>query len=138
MIAIQEPAEGILQVNNRGTWNTDAWQDCQNQLAEHIQAHQAPLYLLFNFVSTVELDPAAFAALLTAPLLTPPRVGLAILVARRAHIQLARQTLDAQPDTSPDRAVLRIMTSLEDAFSVLLDRQVQDRINGMQTYGDSL
>jgi len=71
------------------------------------------------------VDTDAFLDFLTSPLFE--RLGLAVLVARRAHLRLSRELLAHHPDR--DRVQLRLMSNQADAFRALLDRQAMARLN---------
>lgn len=135
MLYVEELAEGIIQITNRGAWTMDTWTSCSRAILEHTEVHREPVYLLINITATTQMDEAAFANLITAPHFGLANIGLAILVGRRAQLDLARDVLRRNP-MERDQIQLRMMRRLDDAIRVLLDRQVMDRIEGNTTYGN--
>ena len=124
MIAVSELADGIIQVTHHEVWDAATWEEIAARVQQHATDHPAPIYVVFNLTLTVEVDDSAFIAFLTSPLFG--KLGLAVLVARRAHLRLARELMAHHPDR--DEVQLRLMTNRADAFRVLLDRQAMDRL----------
>jgi hypothetical protein len=131
---IDELAAGILQITHRGTWDHFTWNRMRNGIEEYLGSHDGTVYVLLNFIGATRVDPEAFRELVTAPQFGLSRVGLAIMVGRRAQLHQARALVENDPQARAN-AKLRLMGRIDDAFSALLDRQVIDRINGVTRYG---
>lgn len=131
MIIVEEFADGIVQIDHRGEWNTTDWTLTRHALLSYIETRTEPIYVMFNMSATTHMNTAAFGDLLTAPEIE--QVGLAILVARRSHLNAARELLSRYPER--DSVQIRMMRTMEDAFRTLLDRQARDRVAGLHTYG---
>ncbi len=131
MILIEELAHGIVQITNRGDWDAETWEQVQDTLTSHIRAAQEPIYVLLNLSATTTLDPVAFGRMVTSPICS--QTGMTILVARRAHLKLAREILSTYPQR--DEVCLRLMTRLDDAIRIMLDRQALGKLGGTTTYG---
>lgn len=128
---IEELAAGILQITHRGAFTQADWLEAKGELDVYLRKHDEPVYLLINISGTLHADAAAFHDLVTAPHYDDSRVGMAILVGRRAQLQQARAVI-AGAETR-----LRLFPQLDDAIRTLLDRQVIDRIERQQRYGAS-
>lgn len=121
---IEELADGIIQITSEKVWDADAWEGARAFVVER-SSEQQPLYVLYNLSGALHMDQSAFSNFLAAPQHAQP--GLAILVARKTHLRLARQLIKELPN--PDAVRLRLMPQIDIALNILLDRQVMDRIN---------
>lgn len=124
MVTIEEFADGILQITSTGNWDAAAWESAHKAI-EQYDADGKPIYVLINLSGILNVDEAAFLDLITAP--QHADTGLSILVARKAHLRLARKLASAKPNRNEIH--LRLMPQIDSALRVLLDRQVMDRIN---------
>ncbi len=127
---IEELAAGILQITHRGTLTPADWQEAVSEINVYLRTHADPVYLLLNIAGTTQVDDNTFRELVTTPHYNDDGVGMAILVGRRAQLQQARDVVGGQ-DTK-----LRLFPQLDNAIRTLLDRQVIDRIEAQQRYGD--
>jgi hypothetical protein len=134
MVTVEEFADGIISVTASERWNRDALQTTHDALHDYVKTYTEPIYLLFHMNSITEMEDDALQVLLTSPDFGLPYVGMAIMVGRRGQLQQARAILDAHPEAR-ESVQLRLMTHIEDAYRVLLDRQVMDKIDGIQRYG---
>jgi len=130
----EELAAGICQISSRGPWNMAAWVEMQSHIEVYVAKHNQPVYLLLNLAGSAVTERDALEALMTAPHYNRDEVGLAVLVGRRGQLKAARAALDNHPEVRATTR-LRLMDNLEGAFRVLLDRQVEDRLRGLQRYG---
>ncbi len=133
-MSIEELAAGILQITTHEVWTLTHWDKVRTAIETYVNAHPDRVYLLINIRGTLEIEPHALQSLIAAPYYNRPDVGLAILVGRRGQLRQARALLDTTPDLR-NRTELRMMDSLEDACRILLDKQVMDRLEGLQRYG---
>lgn len=134
MITIEEHAEGIIQIVNRGAWTSDTWQAARHAIDQYVQLYTEPIYLLFNLTATTEIDRWIFESFIYSEVFNHENIGMAILVGRKAHLNLAREVLHNHT-LERDAVQLRLMSRLDDAFRVLLDKQVLDRIQRAQQHG---
>ncbi len=125
VIVISELSDGLIQVTHQGLWDAATWTEIDQCVQQQMATHASPIYVVFNLTLTVEVETDAFLDFLTSPLFE--RLGLAVLVARRAHLRLSRELLAHHPDR--DRVQLRLMSNQADAFRALLDRQAMARLN---------
>ena len=130
MISVEEFADGIVQINHRGIWDSETWQSAYDLILPIIKQRGKRVYLLFNLSATTNIDEHTFQAFLATPEFA--ETGLTVLVARRAHLKLARDISSQMPER--DRVAVRLMPRLQDAFRVMLDKQLMHRIDSMQEY----
>ncbi|MEL6270803.1 MAG: hypothetical protein AAFV33_04360 [Chloroflexota bacterium] len=131
MIRVEEMAEGIVQIDCRGTLDSACWETLEHTLHTWLAERHAPLYVLLNLSAMTTLNPMTYGELITAEVFN--RTALTVLVARRAHIHLAREIVSTYPDR--DRIQLRVLPRLDEAFRALLDRQTMDRMRGARQFG---
>lgn len=131
-VFIEELVENIIQVTVRGEWDSAAWDECRLALLQAVRLKDAPTYWLFDMRTATQVDEDAFADMVLSPIFSEAKIGLAIMVGRKIHLKAARALLDTHPHVR-DHVNLRLMTSSEDAYRNLLDRQVMDRIQRVGT-----
>lgn len=134
MIAVEELANGIIQIVNRGVWDAEAWAYSRKVVVEYAHSHSEPVYLLYNLTATTQLEVESFEAFVTSADFGHGYIGMAIMVGRRAHLNDARTILNEHP-LERECAQLRLSNRLDDAYRMLLDKQVMDRINRVDLYG---